>query len=74
LLQHKNYEEVELKLESINALLLEQKQHLYHAVYTDFYISQNKIDKVKESIQLTIKLSQNEKEKQYFIKKFASII
>ena len=74
LLQLKNYEEVELKLESINALLLEQKQHLYHAVYTDFYISQNKIDKAKESIQLTIKLSQNEKEKQYFIKKFASII
>ncbi len=73
LLQLNDYDKVELKMKSVNPKLLEQKQHLYYAVYADLYSKQGKTNEAKIALLKTIELAQNEKEKDYFRKKITEI-
>lgn len=73
LLQLKRYEEVLTKLEEINPKNLEQKAHLFHAVYTEYYLAINDLTNAKISKQKTLESTINEKERNYFLKKFGGL-
>ena len=73
LLQLKNNKEVCLKLKEIDPKKLEQKTHLFHAVYTEYYLAINDLKNAKISKQKTLDTIHNEKERNHFLKKFDSV-
>ena len=73
LLQLKRHKEVNIKLKEINPDHLEQKKHIYHAVYTEYYLAIKDLKRAKIAKQKTLDTIYNEKEKNYFLKKFNAI-
>lgn len=73
-LERNAYKEAHTLLEKIDPKTLAQRTYLYYGAYAEYFIKKRQIVKAIYNLDIALKLVQNEAEKQYLMKKKASLL